>query len=403
MQATAGSGNAAQVRGRLSPRDRDYCAAVVMVYLLAAFTAFHFHHGGLDRMMVLAQSVLAGHLDAPSLAGTVDTVTIDGRTYLAIGLLQLLPYLPGAALPPLQDGWGFFTGLLFGIPAALLALPLARAYGAQGNLAYWIAGFTAFGSLLLFVSVLGNFYYLAHAESFLALTLFLIEYAGKRRPALLGLFLGVSFLARPTTLFAAIPFGLALLWRRRESVASAARLAIAYAAPIAIALGIYFWFNWARFGSAGDNGYGRSLLLDPVLVQRRELGLFSIQHLGENLRLALLAGLARLDGFPWFLPESHGLSMLLVSPALLTALWAGFRSSRARLLWVACGIVAAPVFLYYGGGYAQYGFRYSLDFTPFLIALMAAGSSRWGRPERFLVVVSVASVMAGVVFGALAS
>jgi len=89
------------------------------------------------------------------------------------------------------------TGLLFGLPAAWLALPLARAYGARGVAAYWIAAFTAFGSLLFWVSVFGNVYLLAHAESFLALTLFLIEWAGKRRPALLGVCLGASFLARP--------------------------------------------------------------------------------------------------------------------------------------------------------------------------------------------------------------
>jgi hypothetical protein len=59
--------------------------------------------------------------------------------------------------------------------------------------------------------------------------------------------------------------------------------------------------------------------------------------------------------------------------------------------------VAVPVFLYYGGGFVQYGFRYSLDFTPFLVALMAIGSQRWiGPPERLLVLVSVASVIVGI-------
>jgi hypothetical protein len=45
----------------------------------------------------------------------------------------------------------------------------------------------------------------------------------------------------------------------------------------------------------------------------------------------------------------------------------------------------------------QYGFRYSLDFTPFLIALMAIGSHRWaGRRERILVLASAASVLVGI-------
>ncbi len=58
-----------------------------------------------------------------------------------------------------------------------------------------------------------------------------------------------------------------------------------------------------------------------------------------------------------------------------------------------------PVFLYYGGGYFQYGFRYSLDFTPFLIALVAIGTSRWrGWPERLLVVASIVSVGYGILW-----
>jgi len=91
--------------------------------------------------------------------------------------------------------------------------------------------------------------------------------------------------------------------------------------------------------------------------------------------------------------------MLLVSPALLTALWAGFRARSAQLMWIAAGLVAIPVFLYYGGGYIQYGFRYSLDFTPFLVVLVAMGSGHWkGGLERFLIVASVASVTYGVLW-----
>jgi hypothetical protein len=91
------------------------------------------------------------------------------------------------------------------------------------------------------------------------------------------------------------------------------------------------------------------------------------------------------------------MSMLLVSPALLASLRAGVQDRTARLLWAATGLVAIPVFLYYGGGYVQYGFRYSLDFTPFLVALMAIGSRRWmGWPERLLVLASIGSILFGI-------
>jgi hypothetical protein len=92
--------------------------------------------------------------------------------------------------------------------------------------------------------------------------------------------------------------------------------------------------------------------------------------------------------------------MLLVSPGLLTCIRAGF-GPPARVLWAAAGLVAIPVFLYYGGGYVQYGFRYSLDFTPFLVALTAmATGRRFGLLERSLFVFSGLSVAFGIAWHA---
>ena len=382
---------------RLSRGDLLFALAVLGAYLVATVLAIQWRGFFPDRMMIVAERALGGHLDSNALKGTIDTVEIGGRYYLALGPLQLLAYIPFAAVPDLRVVGGYVTGLLFGVPAAWLALPLARAYGARGTAAYWIAAFTAFGSLLFWVSVFGNVYLLAHAESFLALTLFLIEWAGKRRPALLGACLGVSFLARPTTILAAIPFGLYLVWARRREFRAMALSAVAFGLPVAGANAFYGWFNWVRFGSPFETGYSISLLTVQSLQERRAQGLFSIVQIPENVKLAFLQLPDRISQFPFFSASTFGMSMALVSPALVTSLWAGFRDRTARLLWIATLLVAAPVFLYYGGGFVQYGFRYSLDFTPFLVALMAIGSHRWiGWPERLLVLASIGSVLVGI-------
>ena len=382
---------------RLSRGDVLFALAVLGAYLVATALAIQWRHFFPDRMMIIAERALSGHLDSNALKGTIDTVEIGGRYYLALGPLQLLAYIPFAAVPDLQVVGGYVTGLLFGLPAAWLALPLARAYGARGAAAYWIAAFTAVGARLVGGSVFGNVYLLAHAESFLALTLFLIEWAGKRRPALLGVCLGASFLARPTTILAAIPFGLYLIWTRRGELRALARSAASFGLPIAGAIAFYGWFNWVRFGSPFETGYGISLLTIQSLQERRAQGLFSIVQIPDNVKLALLQLPDRIGQFPFFSASPYGMSMALVSPALVTSLWAGFRDVTVRLLWIATVLVAVPVFLYYGGGLVQYGFRYSLDFTPFLVALMALGSHRWiGWPEKLLVLVSVGSVLVGI-------
>ncbi|MGC8633755.1 MAG: hypothetical protein ACP5VP_03700 [Candidatus Limnocylindrales bacterium] len=374
-----------------------YGVAVVIVYVAAAGLALHVTHPAPNRMMVLAERLVQGHLDSPSFAGTVDSVARGGRYYVAVGVLQVLPYLPFVYLPALRAVSGYAASLAFGIPAAWLALPLARAYGARGRAATWIAIFTAYGTLLFFVSVLGSLYYLAQAEAFLFLELALLEWAGPRRPTVLGALFGLAFLARPTTVLAVVPVGLVLAWSARHRLRAILQLAL----PLAVAAVVSGAFNWARFGSPLETGYGISLLTDPALEARRAAGLFSLGQVPENVRLALLQGFGLQPSFPYLTVDPSGLSMLLVSPALVTSLWAGARAPRARLLWAAAILVAVPIFLYYGGGYAQYGFRYSLDFTPFLVALMALGSRRWlGPPERALILLSIASVTFGVLWAA---
>ena len=139
---------------RLSRGDVLFALAVLGAYLVATVLAIQWRHFFPDRMMIVAERALSGHLDSNALKGTIDTVEIGGRYYLALGPLQLLAYIPFAAVPDLQVVGGYVTGLLFGLPAAWLALPLARAYGARGAKAYWIATFTAFGSLLFWVCLL---------------------------------------------------------------------------------------------------------------------------------------------------------------------------------------------------------------------------------------------------------
>jgi hypothetical protein len=327
-----------------------YLLAVLAAYVAATTLAIHFRGLEPDRMMTVAERALGGHLDSNTFKGTVDSVEFGGRYYLVLGPLQLAAYLPFAAIPDLQRVGGFLAGILFGIPAAWLALPLARAYGARGAMAYWIAAFTAFGSLLFWTSVFGVPYYLAHAEAFLALTVFLIEWAGKRRPIVLGLCLGVSFLARPTTILATIPFGIVFLWERRTQLRAMVRGAVLFGLPIAGAIAIYGWFNWVRFGSALESGYSISVLQLSWLQEARAQGLFTPWHIPMNIYFGLLEPPDLHGQFPFFSPASVGMSMLLVSPALLTSALAGFRDRTARLLWAAAAVVALPVLLYYGGG-----------------------------------------------------
>jgi hypothetical protein len=95
-----------------------------------------------------------------------------------------------------------------------------------------------------------------------------------------------------------------------------------------------------------------------------------------------------------------GHSILLTTPALLAAVGAGVRDALPRVLWAAAILVAIPVLLYYGGGGARtYGYRYALDFTPMLLALVAlAARTRFGALEKLLIGLSIGFVGYGIVW-----
>ena len=368
---------------------------VAFVYGAATFVRSQASNGwGPDHMMILASDMFVGRSDLSTLTTINDIVTMNGRNYQAMSLLPTVPYLP---LVPFHDLWPFsrwIVSAVIGILAGWLALPVARRYGPGGMADYWLAALGAFGTLLFTLTIEGDFYYLAHLEATLLIFLALIEWKDRRRAWAMGLLIGLAALARPTLLLVAVPFGLALLAEDRPRL----RTAIAFGLPILAAVAVTGWWDWVRFGSVTETGYGIAWL-DPrgPLEGLRAQGLFSASHVPTNLALFIGGGYTVRDTFPWLVPSSQGQSILLTTPAILIAVGAGLRDRTNQVLWASVAVTAIPVFLYYGGGgAATYGYRYAMDFVPFLVALVAIATvERFGNLERLLIALSVGFVCYG--------
>jgi hypothetical protein len=346
-------------------------------------------------MMILASDLFVGRSDLSSLTTINDIVTINGRNYQAMSLLPTVPYLP---LVPFAALWPFsrwIVSAVIGIVAGWLALPLARRYGPGGTADYWLAALGAFGTLLFTLTIEGDFYYLAHLEAVLLTFLALIEWHDRRRPWVVGLLIGLAALARPTLLVVAVPFGLALLAEAEDRL----KAAVTFALPLLVALAVTGWWDYVRFGSPFETGYDIAWIEGP-LQELRDQGLFSIVHVPTNLALFLGGGFTVRDAFPWLVPSIEGHSILLTTPALLIAVGASLRERLNQVLWAAAIMAAVPVFMYYGGGGAgTYGYRYAMDFVPFLVALVAiALRDRFGNLERVLIGLSVCFVCYGYVW-----
>jgi len=372
-----------------------WMAIVAALYCGATFVRSQASDWGPDHMMILATDIAQGRVDLSSLTTINDIVTIDGRHYQAMSLLPTVPYLP---LVPFEFLWPFSRWVVsaaIGISAGWLALPVARRYGPGGSATWWLASLGAFGTLLFTLTIEGNFYYLAHLEAVLLTFLLLIEWHDRRRAWLIALLIGLAALARPTLILVAVPFGLALLAESKDRV----RTAVALAVPLLGAIAVTAAWDFVRFGSPTETGYGIAWIEAP-LARLRDQGLFSLVHVPDNVALFLGGGFTVRETFPWLEPSSLGHSILLTTPAVLIAFAASLRDRLNQILWASVILTAIPVFLYYGGGgAATYGYRYEMDFVPFLFALVAiALKDRFGNLEKILIGLSVVFVVYGYVW-----
>ncbi len=111
---------------------------------------------------------------------------------------------------------------------------------------------------------------------------------------------------------------------------------------------------------------------------------------------------------PIAIPVDIGTSLLLSAPGLALALFALRRRPMARLtVGTGLAVVAIAAFnlAHFSQGWVQWGYRFSLDFIPFLLPLVALGAARLdGRPRLtaiLLVVAGAAVNLWGVAWGQL--
>jgi hypothetical protein len=109
---------------------------------------------------------------------------------------------------------------------------------------------------------------------------------------------------------------------------------------------------------------------------------------------------------PYLVPDAKGMSLLLTSPAWLLGLRALHDYGRSRVVTgavLAVVLIAIANLMHFSQGWVQFGYRFSNDFAPFALLLVALGvewfgSRRWGLVAG-LVAVSIAVNAWGVVWG----
>lgn len=312
------------------------------------------------------------------------------------------PWFPAAVMLPFVALHGYqFNDTSFTVLVGALALAffysLLRFLSQQqalprtdrGNFA--LALVLGFGTLFFYCTIRGEVWFTAEVLGVLFTCPYIRNSVGARRPIVAGLFCSMATLTRTPLAFTGIFFLLECLFpagtphreqlrtlpRRLEPVLRKLGLFVVGAAPLAL---LAIWMNFERFGSVTE--FGHSFLFNNrVNSDIDRYGLFDTVYLRRNLEAAFLM-LPPVSLRPPALGyDPRGMSMLLTMPWLIFLLVPKRKSPLQPHLLAAALACALPGLLYQNTGYMQFGFRFSVDYTPYLLLLFATGGwplrSRW--------------------------
>jgi hypothetical protein len=368
---------------------------------LAAAGAVAYLVAGLDLLTVydyygrLAWAIVQGQWSLSEAPPWLNELVLCGteRWCVVYPPLPAILAIPFTLFLPTDLSQVLVSRIAGGISAGILFLAL-RAFGAPRLVAITGALLSTFGTTLFFSSVDGRAWYAAHAVAMPFVSAALLFAARGERALLVGVCIGLAALAR-LPVAAAAP-ALALLLAHRAGTPYPKALAGVVLGGLPFALW-YVGYDLLRWGSLFDSGYVR-LTQGDVFFTR---GLFSPFYLPRHFYAIFLEPPDLVEGTPFFLrPRGIGTALFLVTPAFLW-LFAGLRGVRRDIATaaVATGALLALIPDIFHGtvGFQQFGYRFSLDVQPFLVALAIAGDARrdttwrW-RPSWLFVAIVVLSI-----------
>ncbi|MBU1538011.1 hypothetical protein KKF84_22045 [Myxococcota bacterium] len=316
------------------------------------------------------------------------------------------PPMPAILMVPFVAIWGtHFNDVIFTIVFAsangVLLWLLLLALGRRGfhkrtrAEALSLSLLFLFGSVHFFSAVRGEVWFTAHILGVFFALLYLLSLFDHRF-FMAGLALGAAALCRTPFVFAAllVPF---VTYRKEKVLFSMRTLKplLRFGIPFAFLLILAMIHNWARFDNPFE--FGHYYLNIRWRGRMERYGLFSLEYLSRNLSVALTL-LPRLKTTAPFIQISpHGMALWLTTPIFFALI--RFRGKHPLAIPMAVVILpmALMALLYQNSGFVQFGYRFSIDYSPLLILLLAFSHLRFGRLYYALLGYSVAINLFGAI------
>ena len=360
---------------------KDRWLILITGLLFGIILAFNWIYNSEQHFSLLALSFLHGkNYFTMFPSHTLDTVYANGLYYWPLGPIPAIVLMPFVFVFNLF-GRDFYQGYL---QTVLVFATFYVVYKIAQKIGYsikdsWYLGFAfVFSSVFFGIAVLPWSWFFSQVLATLLLFVILYEYLTTRRLFLIGLYLALIILTRTSASLFGMFIVAAIVFDSGKKIRS--KFLSLFALIIPVLLGLLVWgiYNYSRFGNIFDQGYTSQILFSKAFIKARNYGLFSLVHLPGNLYYFLLStplpvfrdNISHVLKFPYIQANPWGMSIFVTSPYFVYLFFLKYKDKLSKILIATSILIAIPLFLYYGVGYWQLGYRYSLDFLPLVFLLL---------------------------------
>lgn len=389
-------------------------AGLFLVAFLAYYLCNKHDFNFYNNYSYLAQAWLDGHLYVDGMPEHLESVEFMGHQYMHFAPGVSVLCLPFVALWGVDGFNCIYLAMFLGACNAVLSVLVLRnmKIGVKEQDRYWLAAMLTFGTVHFFCAATGSSWFLGHVATLFFLLLgyyFLTKTVSTKKKQYLfmflsGLFFGLAVTCRMTALLG-IVFFVGYIWFKKEGDRKDKyKLILALFCGAFIFGFLYMLYNYVRFGTIMDQGYSLTYLKDKhrdiydqlqaaPISEQKELfekykatygGPLQFKYILYNLYSILFMAPSWKEELPYLVPEVTGVAITFTSPLLYWSVCADWKKKMTWVLWLAVLLTAMPFLMNYGNGMAQFGMRYSMDFTPYLWLLMCYGLTKNGAMKLWM-------------------
>lgn len=299
-----------------------------------------------------------------------ELITLEPGKYTFVN-----PPMPGILATPFVFVFGKnfeqqYLAHILGAGIVILTYLLTLRFKKDKKIALWVSLTVGLGSILWYMSSTGSVWYLGQITAFFFMMMALFENFGARRPLLIGILLSCALLSRLQVIFA-VPFFLTYVSENKR-----AKEVGQYLLGLFVFVFLYSSYNSLRFGAPHITGYRLlpNIFDEPWFSE----GQFSLSYIPRHLNLLFLQLPKVIDHAPYIYPSWAGLSTVLTTPTFVYA-FTNLKKDKLTILSFAAILGIGLINFSYGStGFTQFGYRYAMDFYPFLILLVIKSVTQTG-------------------------